>query len=354
MCTRKIIHIDMDCFYAAIEMRDNPALIGKPVAVGGLSNQRGVLCTCNYEARKYGLHSAMPTAKALKLCPNLVLMPVDMAKYKTVSQEIGKIFQNHTEIVEFLSLDEAFLDVTKSTLYRGSATLIAEAIRREIKNKQGLTASAGVAPNKFLAKVASEWRKPDGLFVIRPQDIDSFMNPLSVSKIFGVGPVTYQKLSNIGVKTCGELQKFSLDELIAVFGSFGVKLHKLCRGIDEREVEVARERKSISVEETYSSDLPDQEIGVLELPELFERLVRRLKNIGDLRITKIYVKIKFNDFSRTTVERVNSEKLELKLYELLFRNGCNRYHKPIRLIGLGVRLKPINDFKQLTLDGFDD
>ncbi|OGT06289.1 MAG: DNA polymerase IV [Gammaproteobacteria bacterium GWE2_37_16] len=350
--SRKIIHIDLDCFYAAIEVRDNPALKGKPVAVGGLSSQRGVLCTCNYEARKYGLHSAMPTVKAFQLCSNLKLLPVDMEKYQAASQEIQKIFKNYTENIEFLSLDEAFLDVTGSKMYRGSATLIAQAIRQEIKAKQGLTASAGVAPNKFLAKVASEWRKPDGLFVIIPEEVDAFIKVLPITKIFGVGQVTAKKIFSLGINTCADLQKLSLSELMSAFGSFGARLHKLCRGVDDREVETDRERKSISVEETYWSDLPNQEDGILQLPLLLERLQSRLDESEDLKIVKIYVKIKFNDFSHTTAESLSAGELEIKAYEVLFKKGYQRQNKPIRLIGLGVRLQPIKESKQLTLEGF--
>lgn len=348
--SRKIIHIDMDCFYAAIEVRDNPALNGKPVAVGGSSSQRGVLCTCNYEARKFGLHSAMPTAKAFKLCPDLILLPVDMSKYTAVSQEIHDIFQRYTEVIEFLSLDEAFLDVTESKMYKGSATLIAEAIRGQIKIGQGLTASAGVAPNKFLAKVASEWRKPNGLFVIKPEDIGSFIKDLPITKLFGVGQVTAQKLNNKGIETCADLQRFSLADLMLNFGSFGALLYKLCRGIDEREVETDREIKSISVEETFYSDLPSHEIGTLKLPDLLARLEHRLEKAKHLQISKIFIKIKFNDFSHTTVES-NIEKPELKSYEYLFIKGYKRHSKPIRLIGLGVRLQQEKNSKQLTIDG---
>lgn len=346
--SRKIIHIDMDCFYAAIEIRDNPTLKEKPVAVGGSSSQRGVLCTCNYEARKFGLHSAMPTAKAFKLCPHLILLPVDMPKYKAVSQKIHTIFQRYTQAIEFLSLDEAFLDVTESKMYKGSATLIAEAIRGQIKIEQGLTASAGVAPNKFLAKIASEWRKPNGLFVIQPKDIDSFMQDLPINKLFGVGKVTAQKLNDKGIKICADLQRFSLADLMFNFGSFGMRVYKLCRGIDEREVEIDREIKSISVEETFCSDIQQYEIGILKLPALLERLKRRLERAQHLQVSKIFIKIKFDDFSRTTVEN-NTAKPELKAYEYLFTKGYKRYSKPIRLIGLGVRLQQEKNPKQLTI-----
>lgn len=192
---RKIIHVDMDCFYAGIEIRDNPSLATKPVAVGGASNQRGVLCTCNYIARQYGVRSAMPTAIAYRHCPDLIVLPVNMPKYRQISESIHRIFKEFTELVEPLALDEAFLDVSESSLYRGSATWIAEAIRNKIWQKEQLTASAGVAPNKFLAKIASGWNKPNGVFVIRPEQILSFVSQLPVTKLFGVGKVTAKNYS---------------------------------------------------------------------------------------------------------------------------------------------------------------
>lgn len=226
---RKIIHIDMDCFFAAIEIRDNPLLKNKPVAIGGLPENRGVLSTCNYIARKYGLHSAMPSVRALQLCPKLILLPVKMEKYKAASKVLYRIFKQYTPLVEPLSLDEAFIDVTDCQYCKGSATLIAETIKRRIKKELKLTASAGVAPNKFLAKVASDWEKPDGLFVITPDKIDLFIQKLPIEKIFGVGRVTAKKLHAVQIKTCHDLQQFSLAQLQEKFGKMGERFYDLCR-----------------------------------------------------------------------------------------------------------------------------
>jgi len=253
--TRKIIHVDMDCFFAAVEIRDNPSLKNKPVAIGETPERRGVLSTCNYEARKYGLHSAMSTTQALRLCSKLVLLPSNMYKYKAVSKVLYRIFRQYTPLVEMLSLDEAFLDVTNCQYCKGSATLIAKTIKRRIKKELNLIASAGVAPNKFLAKVASDWNKPDGLFVIIPNQVADFVKYLPVTEIFGVGKVTSKKLHNMQIKTCLDLQKISLSQLTDQFGKMGARFYYLCRGIDDRLVEPESVRKSLSVEETFPRDL---------------------------------------------------------------------------------------------------
>jgi DNA polymerase-4 len=265
---KKIIHIDMDCFYAAIEMRDNPRLKNKPVAVGGNPEKRGVICSCNYIARKFGVHSAMATAKALRICPKLILLPVNMEKYRAASEKIHKIFRSFTDIIEPLSLDEAYLDVTDCKHFCGSATLIAKSIRDKINWQLKLTASAGVAPNKLLAKIASDWNKPNGQLVITPENIESFISSLPVKKIFGVGKVTAEKLTKLGIKTCADLQKISLHDLIKRFGNFGAQLYELCRGIDNREVKPNRIRKSLSVEETFMQDLVSQDECLAKLPNM--------------------------------------------------------------------------------------
>lgn len=328
----------MDCFYAAIEMRDNPALKNKPVAVGGTTKERGVLATCNYEARKYGLHSAMSTVRALQLCPKLVLLPVNMHKYKAASKVIYRIFRQYTPLVEMLSLDEGFLDVTNCHLCKNSATLIAKTIKERIKKELKLTASAGVAANKFLAKIASEWQKPDGLFVITPDEVDSFIPKLPVTKIFGVGKVTAQKLHALKIFTCADLQETPLDELTEKFGKMGPRFYELCRGIDEREIEPERVPKSLSVEETFPKDLPTLEMCLENLTPLIHDFHRRLQRTENLEIAKQFVKIKFFDFKRTTVETVVKEFADENFYQLL-RTGFSRCNKPVRLIGVGIRFK---------------
>ena len=332
---RKIIHIDMDCFFAAIEMRDNPRLKNKPIAVGGAANRRGVLSTCNYIARKYGLHSAMPTAKAIKLCPQLILLPVNIEKYQKVSSILERIFRQYTPLVEMLSLDEAFLDVTNCPYCKGSATLIARAIKARIKKILNLTASAGAAPNKFLAKVASDWQKPDGLFVITPEQISEFVKTLPVKKIYGVGKVTEEKLKEMGIFTCADLQKLSLDALTARFGKFGIRMYQLCRGVDDQPVEVAHIRKSLSVEETYPYDLITLTDCSAQIPDLIQKLNARLQYAQEYKINKQFVKIKFFDFTHTTVEQI-SDGANPDTYYKLLTTGYNRQKKAVRLLGVGV------------------
>jgi DNA polymerase-4 len=337
--TRKIIHIDMDCFYAAVEIRDDPSLASLPVAVGGASDRRGVLCTCNYIAREFGVRSAMSTAYAYRLCPNLVLIPVNMQKYRAAAKIIQGIFAEYTTRVEPLSLDEAYLDVTGSERCQGSATLIAKEIRQRIVDETQLTASAGVAPNKFLAKIASGWNKPDGLFVIRPQEIAAFVKELEVRELFGVGKVTAEKLYARGLKTCTDLQKISLAELTAQFGKMGQRLHEYSFGIDHREVEPDRIRKSVSVEETYSKNIISIENCLPLLDDLFTRLLKRLQDSAtDYPIKNHYIKIKYNDFKQITMERSGTT-LELNNFKDLLKSVENKAGKQIRLLGMGVHFQ---------------
>jgi DNA polymerase-4 len=349
---RKIIHCDCDCFYASVEMRDEPSLRGRPLAVGGRPDQRGVIATCNYEARRFGIHSAMATAQAMKLCPELLVIPPNMEKYRIASRQIMEIYRDYTELVEPLSLDEAYLDVTESKHCKGSATLIAQEIRQRIFETVGITASAGVAPNKFVAKIASDWNKPDGLFLVRPDEVDAFVAALPVKKLFGVGKVTAAKLHGLGAQTCADLRSWTMQELQQHFGSFGARLYDLCRGIDVREVNPVRERKSISTEETYTPDVPDLPACLALLPELMEHLEGRIKrNNAEKFINKLFVKIKFNDFQQTTVECVGYAP-NLAIYTHLMETGWLRASRPVRLLGVGVRLSDIEQVEQLSL--FDD
>ncbi len=335
---RKIIHCDCDCFYAAVEMRDDPSLINLPIAIGGKSDRRGVIATCNYKARHYGVRSAMPTGQALKLCPDLVVIPGTMAKYREAAQQIQQIFYRYTDKVEPLSLDEAYLDVTDCDECQGSATLIAEQIRQTIAQEVGVTASAGIAPNKFLAKVASDLNKPDGQFVITPADVDGFVKTLQVKRIFGVGKVTNEKLRRLGIITCGDLQKKSLVELVDKFGVFGKRLHDLSFGRDHREVNANSRRKSLSVEHTYSDDLQDYGACLAKLPELLIELRSRLRRVdSDYLVTKQFIKMKFNDFSATTVERQMVKGLPVESFENLCEQAWQRGERPVRLLGIGVR-----------------
>ncbi len=347
---RKIIHVDCDCFYAAVEMRDNPSLIGKPIAVGGSSSRRGVLSTCNYEARAYGLHSAMPTAQALKLCPDVILLPHRFDVYREASQQVNEIYRRYTEIIEPLSLDEAYLDVSDVDLLHGSATLIAEDIRSAIEKEVGITASAGIAPNKFLAKVASDWNKPNGQFVITPEQIDHFMIQLPVNKIPGVGKSTMKKMQRLGIESCADLQKQELHQLIKYFGRFGKRLADLSHGIDNREVKTSRLRKSVSVETTYSQDLLDEASCLAELEKILPKFIQRYDKVKDKYfINKLYVKIKFNDFTTTTKE-CRGITIDPAVYKDLLIEARQRKSLPIRLIGVGVGLIPLDtDNTQLLL-----
>jgi DNA polymerase-4 len=348
---RKIIHCDCDCFYAAVEMRDNPALRALPVAVGGRADQRGVVATCNYEARRYGIHSAMATAQALQRCPHLVVLPPAMEKYRAASRQILAIYRDYTELIEPLSLDEAYLDVSDSPHCKGSATLIAQEIRARIFATVGITASAGVAPNKFVAKIASDWNKPDGLFLVRPDEVDAFVAALPVKKLFGVGKVTAAKLNKLGAQTCADLRSWTLLELQHHFGRFGTRLHDLCRGVDNRAVSSSQERKSVSVEETYTPDVPDLPACLALLPELFDSLLSRVKRCGaEKHVQKLYVKIRFADFHQTTVECVGSIPL-VGQFEKLMETGYLRGKQPVRLLGVGVRLGEAANLEQLSLFG---
>jgi len=333
--TRKIIHIDMDCFYASVEIRENPTLQGKPVAAGGSSRQRGVLTTCNYEARKFGLHSAMPTVQAIKKCPNLILVPVNMPLYKQVSAQIHQIFQRYTSIIEPLSLDEAYLDVTDCTQCSGSATWIAQEIRQAIFDELKLTASAGVAPLKFLAKIASDMNKPNGQFVIQPHEVEQFVKTLPLKKIPGVGKVTSERLLKMGLETCEDVQKLDQSILLNIFGKMGKRIWDFSHGIDDREIQAHRERKSIGVERTLSENIRHLEQGIALLDNLAFR--------------KIGVKLKFEDFQVTTLEKTGLT-LSLESFQQLLEQIWQRSHgKSIRLVGLHVNLPEESHLEQMSL-----
>lgn len=259
MVTRKIIHIDMDAFYASVEQRDDPSLRGRPVVVAW-RGARSVVCAASYEARRFGVRSAMPALRAERLCPDAVFVAPDFSRYKAVSRQVRDIFLAHTELVQPLSLDEAYLDVSVPRIASPSATATAQTIRAQIREHTGLTASAGVAPNKFIAKIASDWNKPDGLFVVKPHQVEAFLTPLPVAKIPGVGKVMQDKLARLGIQTVGDLRSFSVEELQQRFGNFGATLHRRARGIDERPVEPNQPVQSISTEDTFASDLPLSEL----------------------------------------------------------------------------------------------
>lgn len=349
---RKIIHLDADCFFAAIEMRDDPSLVNRPIAVGGHSESRGVISTCNYEARRFGVRSAMPTSHAKRLCPDLLVLPHRMDAYRETSLQMRSIFYEYTELVEPLSLDEAFLDVSDSEFHQGSATRIAQEIRARIHKEIGITVSAGIAPNKFLAKIASDWNKPNGQFVITPAKVPEFIAQLPVKKIYGVGKAMAAKLAELNIFTCSDLHKFSVFELTQRFGQMGARLHHLSHGIDERKVTPDRRRKSLSVENTFTQDLPSLPHCLRELPALSQQLAIRLRRVDDdYKVVKLYVKIKFSDFSTTTIER-SASAVSVSELQSLCAEAYERKHLPVRLLGVGVRfidLRERNSFFQLPL-----
>ena len=344
---RKILHIDADCFFAAVEMRENPRLATIPIAVGGDPGQRGVVATCNYEARRFGVKSAMPSAHALRLCPQLTILKPNMALYREVSGQMQQLFADYTETVEPLSLDEAFLDVSEASACRGSATWIAQEIRQRIHRELGITVSAGAAPVKFLAKIASEWRKPDGFFALSPGDIPSFVAQLPVKSLPGVGKVTEGRLNRYGLYTCADIQSWGLDKLVHHFGSYGDKLHRMAQGLDERPVDPSRTRRSISVEQTYAEDISVEHIrgrgGLIDVvDDLLEDLDRRFQRISsDYSPAKQFVKLKFDDFRQTTLEAPLSGRHgweDAQNFCRLLQAAWHRYKRPVRLVGLGLRL----------------
>jgi DNA polymerase IV len=294
---RKILHVDMDAFYASVEQRDDPQLRGKPVVVAW-RGKRSVVCAASYEARRFGVHSAMPAVRAERLCPQAIFIPPDFVRYRAVSQAVREIFRRHTDLIEPLSLDEAYLDVTENKTGLPTATKVARAIRQQIREELRLTASAGVAPNKFLAKIASDWRKPDGLFVIQPEDVEKFLPPLPVGKIPGVGKVTAERLKQIGVQTVGDLESLSETLLEENFGRYGHRLYELARGVDHNPVVPDRPTKSLSAEDTLERDVPLSETGEL-IQRLAEKVWTALRK--ETRVPRtVVLKLKTSDFSIMT------------------------------------------------------
>lgn len=350
---KKIIHIDMDCFYAAVEMRDFPEYRNIPLAVGG-DGPRSVLCTCNYQARKFGVRSAMPAIKAKQLCPDLTIVHGRMAVYKEVSEHIREIFSRYTHLIEPLSLDEAFLDVTHSTQCQGSATLIAEKIRQDIYNELNLTASAGVAPNKFIAKIASDENKPNGQCVISPDQVAGFVEHLSLKKIPGIGPKTFQKLQSFGFSTCADIRASSVAHLAMIVGKFATSLYQKAHGIDHRELEVSRQRKSLAIETTLAMDVYSEMECLCVIEQLYPKLLQRLEKVADRKIVRQGIKLKFNDFNQTTVEQQSLDAKAVVFNDLLPKAYERAKGRGIRLVGLTLGFAEANmaeqtDNKQLSL-----
>ena len=335
---RKIVHVDMDAFYASVEQRDDPALRGRPVVVAW-KGKRSVVCAASYEARRFGIRSAMPALTAERLCPEAVFIPPDFPRYKAVSRAVREIFERHTHLIEPLSLDEAYLDVTVNKTGLPTATRVAKTIRQQIREELSLSASAGVAPNKFLAKIASDWRKPDGLFVIQPSDFDTFLPPLPVGRIPGVGKVTEARLHGIGIHTMADLRGLDLPALEDHFGRYGLRLHQLARGIDHSPVVPDRVAKSISAEDTFERDLP-----LAETEDPIRRLAEKVWSASrkDPRLARtVILKLKTGDFNMLTrsftpaVPPASCEELTaiaLSLRERVDFEASRRF----RLVGVGL------------------
>jgi len=338
MAVRKIVHIDMDAFYASVEQRDDPGLRGKPVVVAW-RGARSVVCAASYEARKFGVRSAMPAVRAERLCPNAVFLPPDFPRYRGVSRQVREIFRRHTDLIEPLSLDEAYLDVTENKNGLATATQVARTIREQIRAELQLAASAGVAPNKFLAKIASDWKKPDGLFVIQPEEVDAFLLPLPVGRLPGVGKVTEEKLKGLAVNTIADLRRFELPLLKSRFGRHGVRLYELARGIDESPVVPDRPTQSISAEDTFEQDvsLSETEPMIRRLAELTWAASRKERRVA----RTVVLKLKTSDFKILTRSHTPSSPpssceeltaIALSLRERVLLGPQQRF----RLVGVGL------------------
>lgn len=340
---RKIIHIDMDAFFASVEQRDDPSLLGKPVIVGGKPERRGVVAACSYEARQFGIHSAMSSSRALKLCPDAIFLPPRFAAYRECSQQVKAIFAEFTDLIEPLSLDEAYLDVSDAACYaphhQGSATLLAQDIKQCIQQQVGLTASAGVSYNKFLAKIASDMDKPDGLYVIRPEQAQAFIESLAVRKFFGVGKVTEAKMHKLNIFTGKDLKPYSKAELVRYFGRVGEHYYQVVRGVDDRPVKVSRQRKSIGKETTFSHDVLDKSQIWQTLQGLSDSVVAVLER-QQLMAKTLTLKVKYHDFKQITRSITVTQNLQsvadvcALLPELLLKTQVGVV--PIRLIGVSV------------------
>ena len=330
---RKIIHIDMDAFFASVEQLDNPELRGKPVAVGG-SSGRSVVAAASYEARKFGVRSAMPSLTAKKLCPHLIFVGPHFERYHEVSSRVFEIFREYTDIIEPLSIDEAFLDVTTDKKNIGSATIIAKEIRKEIKKRTGLTASAGISVNKFLAKIASDIKKPDGLFVIPPENAAEFIEELPVERFYGIGKVTAEKMHKLGIHKGIDLKAWDLLSLVRNFGKIGVFYYKIVRGEDDRDVETDLERKSVGTELTFDKDLTTRFEIVAELYKIEKELMRRLEE-SEVSGRTITIKVKFDDFRQIT--RSKTLQHYIRDFETLHREVA-AIRKTLNLEGSRIRL----------------
>ncbi len=351
-----ILHVDMDAFYASVEQRDDPSLVGKPVVVGGTAEGRGVVAASSYEARKYGIYSAMSAHRAKQLCPDAIFIRPRIDYYAEVSQQLRSIFEEFTPLIEPLSLDEAFLDVTRSVRLLGSAVEIGRQIKLVVQQRLQLTASIGVAPNKFIAKIASDLEKPNGFVVVLPEEVQAFLDPLPVGRIWGVGKVTNQVFKRLAINTIGQLRQLTRETLVELLGVSGGHYWELSQGIDNRTVVPDREAKSISNETTFAEDISSQDDLKAWLVTLAEQVGRRLRNHGRKGRT-IELKIRFSDFQSMTRSKTlaRSTNITSEILEAGIEMLCRRLpaqHLPVRLIGLGVSNLDLLGITQLQL--FDE
>ena len=353
---RKIIHIDMDAFFASVEQLDHPELRGKPVAVGG-SGPRSVVAAASYEARKFGVRSAMPSMTARHLCPDLIFISHNFERYTEVSSTVFSILKEYTDLVEPLSIDEAFLDVTDDKMNIKSATVIAKKIRSEIKDRTGLTASAGISVNKFLAKIASDINKPDGMFIIKPEDAERFIESLQIEKFYGIGKVTALKMHNLGILNGSDLKRWDLLSLVRNFGKAGAFFYDIARGIDERPVEPYQERKSVGTELTYEKDLTTSFEIIAELYKLEKELMERLEHAETAGRT-ITLKIKFSDFRQITRSRTVQHYIRdfktLHNEVTALRKSIKLEDPRIRLLGVSVTSLESDEYEDGQLHLFDE
>jgi len=336
---RKIIHVDMDAFYTSVEQRDRPELRGKPVVVGGSPEGRGVVASASYEARRFGIRSAMSARRAIRVCPNLIFVRPDFARYKEVSRQIRSIFLDVTDLVEPLSLDEAYLEVTTNKLLERLATKIAQHIRARIRDELHLTASAGVGPNKFIAKIASDLKKPDGLVVIPPEKVFDFVGSLPVEKLWGVGPATAQRLHSRGIQKAGDIRQFPINQMEHWFGRFGRFLHQLSHGIDDRPVSPDRVAKSRGAETTFAQDVRDKNQLTATLKDLSLEVSESLQRLERLART-IVLKVRYSDFTTLTRSRTTGEKLQsaesILAVALSLIENTEAGRRPVRLVGISA------------------
>ena len=330
----------MDSFYASIEISEKPFLKDKPVAVGGKPAERGVLTTCNYIARRYGIHSAMSSRIAMSLCKNLIILPVDIEKYRAISKEIFKFFKCYSKKIEPISVDEAYIDVTHSEYCRGDPEEMAKQMRACILKDFKITASAGISCNKLISKICSDLKKPNNQYRICDDEIPEFIKNVRLNKLPGIGKVNFKKCLDLNMEYCKDMYNYSVDELVKIFGVYGNALYNFIRGIDNRNVDISRIRKSISVEDTFLNDLSNTEICISKINYLFEKLIKRCKtnNVPQNLVKEIFIKIKFNNF-QTITRQSKCDEINPESFIHLFTNNIDTIRRPIRLLGLGFTLK---------------